>query len=48
MDINAMMKILFVCHGNILRSLEKSCYINGFYRSNGTYYTAITPFAKEL
>ena len=43
-----MIKILFVCHGNILRSPEKAYYINGFHRSNGAYYTTITPFAKEL
>ena len=43
-----MTRILFVCHGNILRSLEKACYINGFHRSDGAYYTTITPFAKEL
>ena len=42
-----MAKILFICHGNILRSLEKACYINGFHRSNGAYYTTITPFVKE-
>ena len=43
-----MIKVLFICHGNILRSLEKACYINGFPRSDGAYYTTITPFAKEL
>ena len=43
-----MIKILFVCHGNILRSLEKACYINGFHRSDGAYYTTITPFTKEF
>ena len=43
-----MKKILFICHGSILRSLEKACYINGFRRSNGAYYTTITPFVKEL
>ena len=43
-----MVKILFICHGSILRSLEKACYINGFRRSNGAYYTTITPFVKEL
>ena len=42
-----MTKILFVCHGSILRSLEKGCYINGFHRSDGACYTTITPFAKE-
>lgn len=41
-------KVLMVCHGNILRSPEKACYINGFHRSDGVYYTTITPFAKEL
>ena len=43
-----MKKILFVCHGSILRSLEKACYINDFHRSNGAYYTTITPFVEEL
>lgn len=43
-----MTRILFICHGNILRSLEKACYINGFHRSDGAYYTTITPFTKEL
>lgn len=43
-----MVKVLFICHGSILRSLEKACYINSFHRSNGAYYTAITPFVKEL
>lgn len=43
-----MRSVLMVCHGNILRSLEKACYINGFRRSNGAYYTTITPFVKEL
>ena len=31
-----------------LRSPEKACYINGLHRSNGAYYTTITPFSKEL
>ena len=43
-----MKKILFVCHGSILRNPEKACYINVFHRSNGAYYTTITPFTKEL
>ena len=43
-----MVKILFICHGSILRSLEKACYINDFHRSNGAYYTTITPFVEEL
>ena len=36
------------CHSSILRSLEKACYFNGLPRSDGAYYTTITPFAKEL
>lgn len=43
-----MKSVVFVCHGSILGSLEKACYINVFPRSNGAYYTTITPFAKEL
>ena len=43
-----MKKILFVCHGSILRSLEKACNINVFHRLNGAYYTTITPFVEEL
>ena len=39
-----MTNILFVCHGSILRSPEKACYINGLHRSNGAYYTTITPY----
>jgi len=42
-----MIKILFICHGSILRSPEKACYINGFHRSNGAYYTKITPFVER-
>ena len=43
-----MIKVLFICHGSILRSPEKAYYINGFHRSNGAYYTTITPFVEEL
>lgn len=32
-------KILFVCHGNILRSPEKASKINGFVERKGAYYT---------
>ena len=39
---------VLICHGLILRSPEKACYINGLHRSNGAYYTTITPFSKEL
>lgn len=42
-----MIRILFVCHGNILRSLEEACHINGFHCSNVDCYTTTTPFVKE-
>ncbi|WP_334159888.1 hypothetical protein [Muricomes intestini] len=42
-----MIKILFVCHGNILKSPGKACKINGFVAARGVYYTTITPFSKE-
>ena len=43
-----MIKILFVCHGRILKSSGKSCKINGFMERVGTYYTITTPSMKEL
>ena len=36
--------ILFVCHGNILKSPGKACKINGFTKLKGAYYTTTTPF----
>ena len=42
-----MIKILFVCHGSILKSFRKACKINDFTAGNGTYYTTTTPFLKE-
>ena len=42
-----MIKILFICHGRILKSSEKACKINGFTASKGTYYTTTTQFLKE-
>lgn len=38
-----MIKILFICHGNILKSPEKAHKINGFTAQCGTYYTTTTP-----
>ena len=43
-----MIKILFVCHGRILKSPEKACKINGFMERKGVYYTTTTPSMKEL
>lgn len=42
-----MIKILFICHGSILKYSEKACKINDFKARKGAYYTTITPFLKE-
>ena len=39
-------RILFVCHGNILKSPGKASKINGFAKQKGAYYTTTTPFLK--
>ena len=44
---NAMTKVLFVCHGSILKSPGKASKINGFTEKKGAYYTTTTPFLKE-
>ncbi len=41
-----MIKILFVCHGNISKSPEKASRIIGFTMQKGAYYTTTTPFMK--
>ena len=46
-DIRDMIKILFICHGNILKSPQKASKINGFTKRKGAYYTITTPFLKE-
>ena len=43
-----MLKILFICHGMILKGCEKACKINGFTEGKGVYYTTTTPFGEEL
>lgn len=40
-------KILFVCHGSILKCSGKACTINDFTAGKGAYYTTNTPFLKE-
>ena len=45
-EYKTMIKILFICHGRILKSSEKACKIKGFVAGYGTYYTT-TPFGKE-
>ena len=42
-----MVRVLFVCHGSILKRPEKACKINGFTVRKGAYYTTTTPFLKE-
>lgn len=40
---NNNIKILFVCHGNILKSPGIACKINVFTEQSSAYYTTITP-----
>ncbi len=42
-----MIKVLFVCHGSILKCPEKASKINNFTAQIGAYYTTTTPFLKE-
>ena len=42
-----MIKILFVCHGNILKIPGKASKINGFAKRKGVCYTTTIPFLKE-
>ena len=43
-----MIRVLFICHGSILKSPEKASKINGFMKRKGAYYTTTTPFWKSL
>lgn len=42
-----MTRVLFVCHGSILKSPEKASKINDSMKHKGAYYTTTTPFLKE-
>ena len=42
-----MIKVLFICHGSILKSSGKASKIKGFTKQKGVYYTTTTPFLKE-
>lgn len=42
-----MIKILFICHGSILKCSGKACKINGFMARKGAYYTTTTPFFER-
>ena len=39
-----MIRVLFICHGIILKSSGKARKINRFTKQIGTYYTTTTPF----
>lgn len=45
-EVINMIKILFICHGSILKSPEKVCKIHRFIKQIGTYYTTTTPFVQ--
>lgn len=42
-----MIKVLFVCHGNILKCSDKACKTNDSTAGNGAYYTNTTPFFER-
>ena len=41
-----MIRVIFICHGSILKSPEKASKINAFMKWKGAYYTTATPFLK--
>ena len=43
-----MIKILFICHGSILKSPGKAGKINGFTERNGAYSPLLHHFSKNL
>lgn len=45
-QLNNNIKVLFVCHGNILKSPGKASKINAFMKQSSAYYTTTTPFTK--
>lgn len=47
-QFNNNIKILFVCHGNILKSPRKASKINVFPAQVGVYYTITTPFFERV
>ena len=46
-EFDDMIKVLFVCHGSILKCSRKACEINNFMARKGAYYTTTTPSLKE-
>ena len=43
-----MIRILFICHGSILKSPGKASKINGFTKQKGAYYTTTTPVSLDV
>ena len=43
-----MIRILFICHGSILKSPGKASKIKGFRTSEGVYYTTTTPVSLDV
>lgn len=41
-----MIRVLFICHGSILKNPGKFSKINGFTKQKGAYYTSTTLFLK--
>ena len=39
-----MIKILFICHGSILKNPEEASKIKDFTKQKGAYYAMTTPF----
>lgn len=46
-ETKIMIKVLFVCHGSILKYSGKACKINVSTVQSGAYYTTITPFFER-
>lgn len=42
-----MIKVLFICHGSILKNPGEACKINGLRDKQGVYYTTTTPFFER-
>ena len=42
-----MIKILFICHGRILKSPGKASKISGFTKQKGAHYPTTTPFFEN-
>ena len=43
-----MIKILFICHGNISKSPEKACKISGSLEQKGACYMQVSMFLEQM